>query len=148
VLPGAVLVIGGGSVGCEVAEHLANPGDNHTIGEYAVTVVEQREAIGLDLSGEARAVLMPRLREKGVRCLTAATVKELTTDGAVIVQQGEEITLRGFSLIVLATGSSPDQGLVAPLRAVGFEPLVIGDAVKVRSALEAIREGAEAGRRV
>jgi 2-enoate reductase len=56
---GKVVVIGGGSIGCEIAEMLASEGKR-------VTVLEMLPKIGLDIGPTERFIMVSSLREKGV----------------------------------------------------------------------------------
>jgi len=143
-----VLVVGGDSVGCEVADALAGFGDNPLDVENRVTIVELRPGVAQDEVPGARMLLCQRLREKGVTILTGTTVKEITDDGAVIEHNGEERTLGGMDHIVLACGATPVDGLSDKLRSTIPEVHVIGDAKQPRRALEAIREGSKVGRAI
>ncbi|MCX6000717.1 MAG: FAD-dependent oxidoreductase, partial [Chloroflexi bacterium] len=148
VPPGNVMVIGGGMVGLEVAEFLANPGDNPIIGCTAVTVVEMLKDVGMDMVAEGRYLLMSRLRENGVRILTSTKVKEILDDGAVVTRNGCEESLRGMDRIVLAMGARSVEKLSGSIKNMVPEVYVIGDAKTPRKALEAIAEGAETGRKI
>lgn len=160
---GNILVIGGGMVGLEVADHLADPGDNPFIGRTSVTVLEMMDAVGADISGESRALLLPRLRSKGVKMVTSTKVKEILPDGVRAVNTVKEIrpdfstaclegdretVISGIDLIILAAGARPVDALSNDLKGRVGEVHVIGDARQARRALEAIAEGAEIGRRI
>ena len=144
VPPGNVLIVGGGMVGCETASFLANTGDNITIGRTAVTVVEMTDAVGADMFSEGRELLMEKLRHKGVRIITSATVKQITAEGAVLDRAGKEETITGIDCVVLALGSESVSDLTGASGA--GEVHTIGDALEPRQVLEAIREGEELGR--
>lgn len=143
-----VVVIGGGMVGCEVADFLADRGDNLMIGRKAATVITRQADVALDMVAEARALLLQRLRDKDVAFLTRATTKEILDDGVVVVKDGEEMTLSGIDCIVLARGAKPVDELSDRIKDKVAEVYVIGDAKEPRKALEAITEGAEVGRRI
>jgi NAD(H)-dependent 7beta-hydroxy-3-oxo-delta4-cholenoic acid oxidoreductase len=145
---GNVLVLGGGMVGLEVADYLANPGDNAVIGCTSVTVVEMLENVGMDMVPEGRTLLMQRLREKGVRILTSATVKEILDDGVVVTRDGREEAICGMDCIILAMGAKSVDKLSEKIKDKVAEVYVIGDAKEPRKALEAIAEGAEVGRKI
>jgi len=143
-----VIVIGGGMVGCEVADFLAEVGDNPVVGGTAVTIVEMLPDIGLDLAPESKTLLMQRLREKGVKIITSATVKEILDDGVVIVKDGQEETILGMDYIILAMGAKSVDKLSDKIKGKVAEVYVIGDAKEPRKALEAIAEGSEVGRKI
>jgi len=143
-----IVVIGGGMVGCEVADFLANAGDNPVLGRVAVRIITSKTEVGLDMVPEGRTLLMQRLREKGVEIVGSATVKELFADGVLFVRDGKEEAIRGVDLIVLARGARVVDRLSARLSGVVGEVYVIGDAREPRTALEAIAEGAEVARTI
>jgi 7beta-hydroxy-3-oxochol-24-oyl-CoA 4-desaturase len=142
--PGKVLIIGGGMVGCELASYLANTGDNITLGRTEITIVEMQDNLAGDMFSEGRELLFMELRQKEVRMITSATVKEILPDGAVIDRAGSEEVLSGMDAIILALGSEPVETLSGA--AGGVEVHVIGDAREPRKVMDAIREGAETGR--
>jgi len=160
---GNVLVLGGGMVGLEVADYLANPGDNAVIGCTSVTVVEMLENVGMDMVPEGRTLLMQRLRENGVKILTSTkvkkvlddgvltinTVKEVLEDWTVVIKDGqEEKTIVGMGTIILAMGAKSVDKLSDKIKDEVAEVYVIGDAKEPRKALEAIAEGSEVGRKI
>lgn len=143
-----VLVIGGGMVGCETAEFLANRGDNPIIGRTSVTIVEMLDDVAKDMAPENRTLLMQNLREAGVTIITGAKVKEILDDGAIIEKDGKESSLRSMSHIVLAMGARSYDPLSEKIRDKVKELFTVGDAAKPRRALEAIAEGTQVGRRI
>jgi len=136
-----VLVIGGGITGLETADFLVQQGKE-------VVVVEQLKRAGADMGASIRWHLMHRLREQKVKIFTSTEIKEICRQGVVIKRNGGEETWKGFDTIVLATGVKPRNELVKESEARVKEVYVIGDAAKPRKGLEAIREGAEVGRRI
>jgi len=145
---GKVLIIGGGMVGCELADMLADPGYNQTTGSLPVTIVEMLADIGLDVIPQTRMLLLLRLQQKGVKAITSATVKEILEDGVVITRNGQEETIRGMDYIILAMGAKSVNELSDKIKDKVAEVYVIGDAKEPRKALEAIAEGAEVGRKI
>ena len=147
--PGNKVILGGGMVGLEVAEFLADPGDHPLPGPSRVTVVEMLDAVGMDLAPDLRALLMKRLRENGVRILTSARVEEIIENGVVVsYQDGSRENLANMDHIVLALGAGSVDVLSHAIRDKVAEVHVIGDAKQPRKALEAIAEGSEAGRKI
>jgi NADPH-dependent 2,4-dienoyl-CoA reductase/sulfur reductase-like enzyme len=146
--PGNVLVIGGGMVGCGVADFLADLGDSMPGTRTAVTIVEMLGEIGMDVSMTERAGLLQRLREKGVKTLTLAKVKEFLEDGIVMVRGGKEDLIRGADSIILAMGAKSVDRLSSQIKDTVAEVYVIGDAKEPRQAVDAIAEGMEVGRNI
>ncbi len=143
-----VLVIGGGMVGCEVAEYLAALGDNPIVGKTSVTIIEMMDDIGLDMVPEVRVLAMQKLRHDEVKILTSTKVKKFLEDGVVVTRNDQEESLRGFKRIVLAMGAKPFDILSEKLIDVVDEVHVIGDARQASRALEAIADGARIGREI
>jgi len=143
-----VVILGGGLVGCETADFLAETGDNPVVGRTVVTIVEMLEGVALDMANEPRHLLMQRLRDKGVRILTSARVKEILDDGVLFVRDGQEESIHNVDTIVLALGARAVDHLSKKIRDKVTEVYVIGDAKEPRKVLEATAEGAEVGRRI
>ncbi|MFH1436591.1 MAG: FAD-dependent oxidoreductase [Pseudomonadota bacterium] len=145
---GNVLIIGGGMTGCDIAELLADRGDDITIGRRAVTIVEMREDIAPDMFSQKRVLVMEALRRKDVTIMTSATVREILEDGALIEKGGKQQAIRGMDLVILATGVRCVDTLSKVIDNGNREVYTIGDAREPRQALEAICEGAEIGRKL
>lgn len=138
-----IVVVGGGRVGCELAEFLAEQGKQ-------VLIVEMREEIAADVSGRIKYFLLPRLRALGVRWLTAAKVIEILADGVKVERCGRTLALHGYDSVVLAVGTIPDSTLYEQYKSVRptGEAYLIGDAAGPRDALAAIAEGWEVGYKI
>jgi len=145
---GNVAVIGGGMVGCEVAEFLASSGDNMIVGRTAVTIIEMLDDVSMDIAAEGRVLLMQRLREKGVRIRTSTKVKEFLEDGVLVEKDGLEESIRGLGHIVLGMGVSSVDDISDKIKDKVPEVYVIGDAKEGRTILNAIAEGSEIGRKI
>ena len=143
-----IVIIGGGSVGCETADFLANLGDNLMVGRTAVTIVEMLPKVALDTSLQGRHLLMERLRAKGVQILSSTKVKEIIDRGVVVSKNEREETLTGVDFVILAVGVKSNESLSAEIRQSVTEIHIIGDAKKPRQATAAVAEGREAGMRL
>jgi len=143
-----VVVVGGGQVGCETADFLAERGDFSFVQRREVTIIEMLPAIALDMYAATRYFLMGRLHADDVKMITSAKVKEILDDGVVFTRNGVEETLRGMDTIVLALGAKPADELSHKIRDKVAELYVIGDAKQPRKALQAIAEGAEVARAI
>ena len=141
-----IVVLGGGMVGCEVADFLADRGDNIVVGRRAVTIVTRQRDVALDMITEPRQLLVERLREKDVRFITRATTKEIRDDGILLDKDGEEISISAIDSIILARGAKSVDELSGKIRDKVTEVYVIGDAKTPGKALEAIAEGTQVGR--
>jgi NAD(H)-dependent 7beta-hydroxy-3-oxo-delta4-cholenoic acid oxidoreductase len=143
-----LVILGGGLVGCETADFLAESGDNLSVGRIAVTIVEMLDDVALDMAVEPRQLLMQRLRDKGVKIITSATVTEILDDGVIFTRGGEEESIHNVDTIVLALGARPVDSLSEKIKGEVAEVFVIGDAKEPRKILEATAEGAEIGRQI
>jgi 2,4-dienoyl-CoA reductase-like NADH-dependent reductase (Old Yellow Enzyme family)/thioredoxin reductase len=132
-----VLIIGGGMVGAETANHLANHGKQ-------VTIVEQLPEIAADEAVVIKDYLMKDLQQANVVMYANATVRVISEDSVVIVtSNGEEV--RPADTVVLACGSIADNELATKLSGFPVKVITVGDALSVRNALEAVEEGYKAG---
>ena len=130
------LVIGGGSVGCELAEYLAEKGKT-------VSVVEILEEVASDAQSDARKLLAQRLKDRKVAIYTGSQVQKIEGDKATLINgQGESIELRA-AVIVTAVGTIPDP---VPLK--GIEKLqpapsiyLVGDCRQGGKIMQAIHDG-------
>jgi 2,4-dienoyl-CoA reductase-like NADH-dependent reductase (Old Yellow Enzyme family)/thioredoxin reductase len=139
---GTVLVAGGGTVGLEAAEIIAEAGGS-------VTIVEARDEVGTDMFAEARVLLLEKLAQLGVRIMASTKLLAITAGGAVVSgTDGAESRLTGFDAVVSALGAQPLDELSAEAARLGIGVQVVGDARQPRQAVAAIAEGFEAGRSV
>ena len=136
-----VAVIGGGLVGVEVAEFLAEKGKT-------VTIIEILKRLAGDLGMIRRRIALKNLDEKGVRALTQTTCTKITENSIFIEKEGEVTELKEIDAVVIAVGNVSENPLNDYLRTSDLEHFIIGDALKPRKALDAIWEGAEIGRKI
>ncbi len=133
-----VIVIGGGMVGSETADHLANHGKE-------VTIVEMLPEIAKDEEAAVRYFLMKDLQDNGVKIYVNAPVKKILDDGVISEIDGAEIKIGPADTIVMAIGAKSVNSLTKQLEGKVPQVLTVGDALKVRKALEAVEEGYRAG---
>lgn len=132
-----VLVVGGGMVGCEIADFLGELG-------HDVTIVEFRDSMGADMIAEHRKLLMRSFREHGIRQINNAKVCRFHADGVHYeMPDGSIDALRGFDSVVVAMGYRNHDTLSKGLAARGIEVHAVGDAVRARRALDATAEAYE-----
>ena len=136
-LPGQVVVVGGGPVGLDLAEYLAEAG-------AAVTVLEMNKRAGLGLEWNLGKMKLKALKDRGIKVLVNAKVVRVQA-GRVVYLDGEakEQTIAA-DYVVLAIGSKPRDQLEGALRSQGRQVTVIGDGKEPRGFAEAIAEGFEA----
>ena len=134
----SVVVIGGGMVGAETADHLANHGKE-------VVIVEQLPQIAYDEPFIAREILLEDLEKNNVRGYVNSTVREILDDSVIIAIGDREEARLSVDSVVLALGAQPEDGLAAGLKNSSIKVVIVGDARRVRNALEAVQEGYKAG---
>ena len=133
-----VLVVGGGMVGCEVADFLGELG-------HEVSVIELRDQLGPDVIPEHRKFLMKDFETYHVQGVTGAKVAQFFPDGvSYTLADGTEGRLEGFDNVVLAMGYRNNDTISEEIKKIVAETYVIGDAVKARKALDATAEGLNA----
>lgn len=133
-----VVVIGGGLVGSETAAHLANHG-------HDVSIIEMNSDIFVGTPSATKHYLMKDLQHHNVAILTNTQVKEIHSDAVVVDNDGQLQTLAAIDNVVMAIGSRPVSFSVEELEQHVTEIVTIGDAQKVRKAMEAVEEGYLAG---
>lgn len=137
---GNVVVIGGGGVGLEVADLLAEKG-------CAVTVVEMLDNVGKDVGAFRLSCLMESLAKGGVKFMTKAKCAAISAGKVTVEKDGQKEPLACDS-VVIAVGSAANKAdlLENACSKSGIAYYVAGDAKKSRNALEAIAESAEVAR--
>lgn len=94
-----VLVAGGGMIGCEAAEYLAERG-------HQVTIVEMKSVIAEDVAPEHKRYMFENFERNHVKLYSNAQITQFYQDGvSCIIKDGETIALRGYDTILLAMGT-------------------------------------------
>lgn len=132
-----VVVIGGGLVGCETAEFLADKGKS-------VTVIA-RSDVATEVAVYERWFLLPRLASKNVRTMIKTKTKAITASGVVVVKEDGTETQIAADNIVLAVGAEPCRELYNELKSHGLPVSAIGDCNQGSRIMDAIHDGAAAG---
>ncbi|MGN1002908.1 MAG: FAD-dependent oxidoreductase [Oscillospiraceae bacterium] len=132
-----VVVAGGGMVGSETAAYLC------VQCKEKVTMFVKHQEIALDMEGGIRDDLKDLLRKYFVEIQTGAKLVGVTPEGALI-EQGGQVKLHPCDTVVLAIGTRAYNPLEEELKDL-CDVVVVGDAVKPRMAVKAVREGFVAG---
>jgi 2,4-dienoyl-CoA reductase (NADPH2) len=140
---GAVVIIGGGLVGCETAEFLLEKGN----GVSRVTVLEMLDRMVDTISPTYRPFFLARLKKEGVQMKTRTTVLEITDRGVKVDESGTPGFVEGDA-VVLAVGLKADMKLVESFQGKAPEVYAVGDCVKPRMIREAIGEGFAIGMKI
>lgn len=128
-LKGNVVVIGGGLVGAETAEHIA-------VHNQKVSIVEICPEIAAEMESASKFFLMQSLKKNEVEVHANSRVLEITDSGVIIENQEGQKTLPA-NIVVLAVGSKSNISLQEELKA-RYRTTVIGDAFAVGKALDGI----------
>jgi 2-enoate reductase len=131
---GLVVVIGGGSIGCETALYLAQKGKK-------VTVVELLANVMRDLHKVNKMHLLELLSATNVEILTETSVLAITNEGVNIAKKCGDKSFLKADTIVLAVGMNPREGLFETIKDRVPRVYAIGDCVEPRKVINAIWEG-------
>ena len=126
-----VIIIGGGMIGCEIANMLAAEGKS-------VRILEMMERIGMDIGPTERFIMLSSLRQRGVAMEAKTRAIEITEAGVNALQDGNTRLFEAATIIV-ATGMQPDNDLSLRLAGMGREFYAIGDCVEPKRIGEAVK---------
>ena len=172
-----VVIIGGGTIGCEIALHTAKMGamdpevacfllKNKVIdgdkaveltskGKRNITILEMKNKIGGRFGISTRWVIMKQIVDAGINSITGIKVKNMSTksikekDKVCITYEDDKKDIKIFAdTVIIAAGYKSNQDPTRKLNGKIDELYRIGDCVEVRTALEAIHEGFEVGLRI
>ena len=135
-----VVIVGGGLVGCETAELLAEKGKK-------VVILEMLNRIGADIGRTTRWVTMGRLRNLGVRMERNAKVEEITDKGVRVSRDGSSEFFEADS-VVLAVGMESNRQLAQELEGKVAALYVIGDSAQPGKITEASESALRVAREV
>jgi len=171
-----VVIIGGGTVGCEVALYISRLGamrpeiaffllKNHILdtekaislvskGNRSITIVEIRKTIGGGFGRSLKGFIKKELDECDVRKVPNAQVKEIIRSngglatGLIIVAKDGTETFLNADTIVIACGSRPNNQLQERLRERFSEVYSAGDCAQIGDFLTAIHGGFHVAKKI
>jgi 2,4-dienoyl-CoA reductase-like NADH-dependent reductase (Old Yellow Enzyme family)/thioredoxin reductase len=157
---GRIVILGGGSTGCEAAEFLAGErvevlfhrkkdlkGEfltskvvHEDIPKRDISIVEMIDDICMDMEPYSRSILMTKLRENDVKLHTKTRVLTLL-DGGVQVEHAEtkKHSVLPADTIIVAFGGKPRENGLKVLKV--KQVFSIGDCDKVGKIADAVRDG-------
>ena len=168
-----VVIIGGGTVGCEVALYVSKQGamrpdiacfllahkvlnakdvvEHTSKGNRNITLLEMKRKVGGGFGFSTRWVILNELKDAGIKEITEVKVKEITNNhdengqknSGVVYEKDGQEHFINADTVVIAVGYSPNNDLQKQVEGKFPETYFIGDCVRVRTALEAIHEGFE-----
>jgi 2,4-dienoyl-CoA reductase-like NADH-dependent reductase (Old Yellow Enzyme family)/thioredoxin reductase len=127
----SVVIIGGGMVGCELAEFLADQGK-------MVTILEILDEVAIEMWYGLGAFMTARLLDKGVTILTGIQYKQCTDEALnILTKEGKQLAIEADSVVV-ATGVDPNIELLIRLKGEVPEVHLVGDCAKPGRIPEAV----------
>ena len=138
-----IVIIGGGSVGCELAEYLAPLVNDRFVRNRDITILEMAPEIMMTESGSGRSVLVQRMMSKGVKIECLAKVTEVTESSIIYEQNGTEHIIADADTLVFANGYHVDPAMEEMLKEAGVHYHLIGDGEKVGNLKDAITRAYE-----
>ena len=136
-----VVIIGGGSVGCETADYLAPLVNDLFPRNREVIILEMMSGLMLNESGPGRSLLVQRMMKKGVQMICSAKVERVETDKIFYSKNGQEFCIDDADTLVFAAGYRIDPQLEETLKAAGVNYHLVGDAAKLGNIKDAITRG-------
>jgi pyruvate/2-oxoglutarate dehydrogenase complex dihydrolipoamide dehydrogenase (E3) component len=103
-LPRSVIVLGGGVVGCELAQFLRRIGSR-------VTLIQRNRRLIREYSEEASEVVRRAFADEGIEVVTGSKVEKVSRSGggvAVTVRRGRKTLVRRADHLLNALGREPD----------------------------------------
>jgi len=131
-----ILILGGGSLGAEMADYLASRGKE-------VTVVEMREEVAYDAVAHLKYCLLERLSAQKVKILTHTKVVAFDKDSVIVEDPGGRKELSGYDNLVIAMGLKSSDTLASRHKGKVKRIFVIGDAHAPREIIDAVQEAYE-----
>lgn len=137
-----VVIIGGGMIGCETAEFLAEKGNE-------VTIIEILTKAAKDMEPHNRRGLLDALKEYQVKIFTEMEIEEVRGNGVFAIDKrtGENRFIESEA-IILALGTESVRELAEALEERRIEHVTIGDCRQARSVMDSVYEGALIGRQI
>ncbi len=115
-----VVVIGGGSIGCETAEFLAKQGKK-------VSIIEMTDTFAGNTGKTAQTILLGHLKGNGVKLLPESMVEKITATEVIYKSKDGKTNSVKADTVILAIGNRPDTSLYDSLKDEVKEIYNIGD---------------------
>lgn len=134
-----VVVIGGGTVGCETSLYLAEKGNQ-------VTVMEMLPQLSMGQETTHLLEQMTAMKDAGIQAVTSAIVKEVNDSSIVYLNEDGIQAEIQYDFVVVSTGQkSIGLNLVEDLKEKGIKCMKAGDTKGIGNIRSAIRSGFEVG---
>lgn len=137
VVSGRVVVVGGGMVGCETAEYLAEQG-------CQVSVVEMSDKIASEVGMTVLPTMLEFFKDHGIAQFTGHKVINIRADEVICENQDGQPVKIPCDYVVMASGARSVKFDTALLTDNGISVVEIGDCRQVANISQAIKAGYEA----
>lgn len=135
-----IVIIGGGSVGCELADYLAPLYNDRFIRNRHITLLEMADEIMMGETGAGRSVLVRRMMEKGIEIITKAKVTKVDENTISYEKDGIEHHITNANTLIFANGYHVDPSIEEMLKELNMTYYLIGDGHKIGNIKDAINE--------
>lgn len=129
-----IVIIGGGVVGCETAEYLAEKGKK-------VTVIEMLDTMAGKMVNVARTILMGHLKGLNVELYTSCRCQEITDTSVTYLDADGQAHTIPADTVIAAVGDRADASLYEELKGKIDEVYNVGDSVQPDSIAAAVSQG-------
>jgi pyruvate/2-oxoglutarate dehydrogenase complex dihydrolipoamide dehydrogenase (E3) component len=136
---GSTVIVGGGSLGTEVAEMLLMQGQE-------VTIIEMKKSIANDMGMSIAINLHERLEKYQFKCVLEAQVTRIDDKAVYFKKRNGEENYIEANKVVLATGYTSNNSLHNHLENLAQEVFIVGDCKSPRKIVNAVHEGFHASR--
>lgn len=133
-----VVIIGGGSTGCETAEFLLEQ-------RKQVTVVEMLQQLAADMGFRDRVRLLSRVNKLPIKFLIDARCTRIQEHGIAIIDREKKEQFIQADTVVLSVGVERNNSLFPLLKEKGIEVHLAGDCWQVGKIASAISDGFRLG---
>ena len=141
-----IVILGGGSVGCETADYLAPLVYDRYPRDRNVTILEMTKDIMATESGPGRSLLVQRLMKKNVQMLCNARVEKVEEDKIYYLKSGKTECITDADTLIFAIGYHSDPTIQELLEECDMTYHMIGDAAHTGTIKDAIHDGYETAR--
>lgn len=130
------IVVGGGSAGCETADHIAFHGCSK------VYIIDIADNIAADMQIAPRKHLLRRMKKLGIEVYTGTSITEINgTELQLTSKTSGDFSICDIDTIIMATGMKANDGLAERIDSLGIcEVISVGDSRSVKDGYHNIQE--------
>jgi 2,4-dienoyl-CoA reductase (NADPH2) len=129
---GTVAVLGGTALGCYTALYLSSKNAD-------VHIIEEDEAVGVDLGRSTRWVILQQLRAKGVQFHTKTKVNEILQK-YLLISNNDGASKFISDTVVVALTPEPKDRLAIKLKEAGLRTEIVGSVKKYMNLYETVHD--------